>query len=59
MQGNWQRAGPIASCLPTMAWREFAERLALSWPSRSEIAITAILLVTESVVTSAVGAAKL
>jgi uncharacterized protein len=69
-QGNWQGAGLIAGCLPTitvlwiavrMAGRDFAEYLALNWPSAGEVArafaIMAVVLVVNSVSASMVGAA--
>jgi CAAX protease family protein len=68
MQGRWQGAGTIAATPPTVAvlWiairmirRDFAEYLALKWPSADElwrgVAIITIVLVAESLVGYAVG----
>lgn len=69
MQGNWQGVALVAGCPPAiavvwiaarMAGRDFAEYLALNWPSAREIVrafvITAVLLVVELVARSYVGA---
>ncbi|MDI4236963.1 CPBP family intramembrane metalloprotease [Bradyrhizobium sp. Arg237L] len=68
MQGRWQGAGTIAAAPATVAvlWiairmirRDFAEYLALKWPSAGElwrgVAIVTMVLVAESFVAYAVG----
>jgi hypothetical protein len=69
LEGRWQGVGIIAAALPTiavlwvairMAGREFAEYLALNWPSGRELlralGITAIVVLAESFVAYFVGA---
>ncbi len=71
LEGRWQGAGLIAAALPTiavlwvairMAGREFAEYLALNWPTRRELlralGIMAVVVLAESLVASFVGAQK-
>jgi membrane protease YdiL (CAAX protease family) len=71
LEGRWQGAGLIAGALPTiavlwvairMAGREFAEYLALNWPTGGELlrafGIMAVVVLAESFVASFVGAQK-
>jgi membrane protease YdiL (CAAX protease family) len=68
-QGRWQGASIIVAALPTiallwvairMAGGEFAEYLALNWPTKRELllafGVTAIVVLAESFVASLVGA---
>jgi membrane protease YdiL (CAAX protease family) len=68
MQGNWQGVAIVVGCPPAiavvwiavrMAGRDFAEYLALNWPSARELVrafvVTAFLLVVETVARSFVG----
>jgi membrane protease YdiL (CAAX protease family) len=71
LEGRWQGVGIIAAALPTiavlwvairMAGREFAEYLALNWPTRRELlralGVMAIVVLAESFVASFVGVQK-
>jgi uncharacterized protein len=71
LEGRWQGAGIIAATLPTiavlwvairMARREFAEYLALNWPTRRELlralGITTLIVLAEGFAASFVGAQK-